>query len=66
MLTVLIATVSLGVLIAEFWMGIAVPGLAADQPYIERSEHPGPYWFMMSLHTVVAVGLPTLAYFSNL
>ena len=59
MLLTILSIVSFGVLVAEFWMGIAVGGWSGET--IERAASPGPYWFTMALHTVIGVGLLVLA-----
>lgn len=53
------------VLVAEFWMGIAVTGFDGEQPFIERQMHPGQYWLVMALHSVITAGLPLLEFLSR-
>lgn len=66
MLTAVLAVVSLSILIAEFWLGIAVTGWSGDDLYVERSESPGPYWAWMVLHTTVCAGLPVLTWLAGI
>jgi len=53
------------ILIAEFWLGIAVIGWQGKRLFLERAKTPGPYWLMMALHTTVCVGLPLLAFLAG-
>lgn len=62
MLSTTLAFISCIILIAEFYLGIAVIGWQGERLYLERSKTPGPYWMMMALHTAICVGLPTLAF----
>ena len=62
MLALILTLVSVCILVAEFWTGIAVVGWQGDQPILERSKSPGPYWFTMILHTIAGVGMPVLAF----
>lgn len=65
MLMIVLSVIAFFVLVAEFWLGIAVIGWTGERLFLERSATPGPYWMMMVLHTAVGVGLPVLAYFAN-
>ncbi len=62
MLAIALSCVSVCILLAEIWTGIAVIGWQGEQPFLDRSKTPGPYWFMMLLHTIAAVGIPALAF----
>lgn len=42
----------------ELWLGFAFSGWASKNMLIERAEKPGPYWFIMSLQTVVLITIP--------
>lgn len=66
MLTIAIAIVFLVVLIAEFWLGIAVTGWEGDRLFLERSNTPGPYWMVMALHTTISIVVPALAFAAGL
>ena len=66
MLTVVLIIASCLFLIAEFWLGIAVVGWQGERLYLSRSETPGPYWMMMTLHTAIGIGLPTLAFYAGI
>lgn len=46
-------------------MGIAVIGWQGDRLFLDRSKTPGPYWLMMTLHTIGGVGLPALAFIAG-
>jgi hypothetical protein len=61
MITIFLSIVAFCVLVAEFWTGFAVIGWSGDNVVIDRRKSPGPYWFMMLLHTVIGVGLPLLS-----
>jgi hypothetical protein len=61
MIPVVLSIVAFCVLVGEFWTGIAVVGLGGDNMVIEREKSPGPYWFIMALHTFAGIGLPVLA-----
>lgn len=62
MIPTLISIVSFGILVAEFWTGIAVGGLSGDQMVVERAKQPGPYWCIMAVHTLAGIGVPLLAF----
>ncbi|QEG21334.1 hypothetical protein [Mariniblastus fucicola] len=66
MITYIIAILSVAILIAELRLGIVVVGLNGENMVIERSKKPGPYWAIMAMHTVIAIGVPTLAHLSGL
>lgn len=66
MLATILSVVSLGILIADFRLGIAVIGWQGDRLFLERSKTPGPYWMMMTLHTIVCIGLPALAFMAGI
>lgn len=65
-LAILLTVLSLGILIAELWLGIAVTGWQGDELYIERAKSPGPYWMTMVLHMVIGIGLPVLAFIAGI
>ena len=65
MLSIILSVVSILILAAEFWLGVAVVGFSGDRIIIERANAPGPYWLMMALHTVIGVGLPVLAFMAG-
>ena len=66
MLTLVLGTISLLILVAELWLGIAVTGWQGDDLYVERVKSPGPYWLTMAMHAFVCVGLPTLSFFAGI
>ena len=65
MLATILTFVSCMILIAEFWLGIAVTGWQGERLFLERAKTPGPYWMMMILHTTICVGLPLLAFVAD-
>ena len=66
MLAISLSVVSLSILAAEFWLGIAVIGWQGEKLYLERAKTPGPYWMMMALHTIAGVGIPVLAFMAGM
>jgi len=61
MITLALSIAALCILIAEFWTGFAVIGWAGDSAVIDRRKSPGPYWFVMSIHTAIGVGVSLLS-----
>ena len=66
MLAIILTVVSCAILIAEFWLGIAVIGWQGERLFLERAKTPGPYWMMMVLHTTICVALPLLAFVAGI
>jgi hypothetical protein len=66
MLTIALAIISLLILGAEFYLGIAVTGWQGDDIIVERSKTPGPYWMWMTLHATVCIGLPVLSWLAGI
>jgi hypothetical protein len=60
MIPTILSIVASFVLVAELWTGIAVVGVSGDDMFVEREKSPGPYWFTMTIHIAVGVGLPLL------
>ena len=49
----------------ELFTGCAMIGWAGDNMVVERKKSPGPYWFAITLHSLVGIGLPTLLMFAS-
>lgn len=47
--------------VLELSTGIAVKGWAGDRALVFRDQHPGPYWFVMGLQSVVLFGISVYA-----
>ncbi len=62
MLAIVLSLLSVCILVAELWTGIAVVGWQGDKLFLERSKSPGPYWFMMMLHIIAGIVIPVLAF----
>ena len=52
--------VAIATYILQLWTGIAFAGWASENSLIERATRPGPYWFVMTLQTLVLIVIPLL------
>lgn len=55
--SVLVAVAPFVVIGLELCSGCAVMGWTGDRMVVEREKSPGPYWFSIALHTVMAAFL---------
>ncbi len=46
----------------ELYTGFAFLGWAGDNRVVEREKSPGPYWFAISFHLLIAIGFPLLMF----
>ena len=49
----------------ELWLGFAFSGWASKNMLVERAEKPGPYWFIMTLQTIILFAIPFVLAFSG-
>ncbi len=49
----------------ELFTGCAIIGWAGDNMVVERQKAPGPYWFAITLHCLVGIGLPIVIMFAS-
>jgi hypothetical protein len=61
MLPVVFLGISVLIILAELYTGIAVGAVGPDA-IVHRSEHPGPYWILMVIHFLGAIVLPWLSW----
>ena len=64
--SVLVAVVPFVVIGLELYSGCAVIGWTGDRMVVERRKSPGPYWFSIALHTVIAMFLASVMVAANL
>ena len=65
MLTLILAIVFPLILVAEFYLGVAVINWQGKNMVIERAEAPGQYWAWMVFHTIGCIGLPILSWLAG-
>ena len=56
----ILGVVAMATYVLQLWTGIAFAGWSGDQSLIERDKRPGPYWFVMTLQTLVLIVVPVL------
>lgn len=44
----------------ELFTGFAFIGWTGDNMLVERKKNPGPYWFGIAVHILLALGIPIL------
>ena len=65
MLSICFFVFSILIIGLELFTGFVIIGWTGDNMVVERKRHPGPYWFGIILHVIVAVGLPLLIFFAE-
>ena len=65
MLSIWFSVFSILIIGLELFTGFVIIGWTGDNMVVERKRHPGPYWFGIILHVIVAVGLPLLIFFAE-
>ncbi|MEM7456348.1 MAG: hypothetical protein AAF456_18525 [Planctomycetota bacterium] len=56
---------SIFIIALELFTGFAVIGWTGDNMLVERARSPGPYWFAIVLHVLIAIGLPALIHIAT-
>lgn len=50
--------IALFIIALEVYTGFALIGWAGDNLLVERAKSPGPYWFVITLHSLIFIVLP--------